>query len=48
MVTRISLINIHHHTQVQKLFSLVMRTLKIFSLSNLQICNTVLLTIVVW
>ena len=42
MVTTISLVNIHHHTQVQKLFSLVMRTLKIFSLSNLQICNSVI------
>ena len=40
----ISLVNIHHHTVT--ICFLVMRTFKIYSLSNLPIYNTVLLTIV--
>ena len=45
MITTISLDNIHQHTYLQNFF-LVMRTFKIYSLSNFQICNTVLLIIV--
>ena len=44
MITTISLVNIHHHSHN---FFLVMRTFKIYSLRNFQICNTVLLTIVI-
>ena len=44
MATTISLVNICHHSY--KIFFPVMRTLKIYSLSNFQICHAVLLTIV--
>ena len=47
MVNMISLVNVHHHTCYSyKIFFLVMRTFKIYYFSNLQICNTVLLTTV--
>ena len=45
MIATISSVNIHYHIQLQFLF-LVMRTFKIYSLSNFQICKTVCLTIV--
>ena len=45
MIATVSLINICHHIQFQKLF-LLMRAFKICSFNNIQICNTVLLTIV--
>ena len=41
----ISLVNNHYHTYTN--FFLVMRTFKIYSLNNFQICNSVLLTIVI-
>ena len=41
----INLVNIHHHTELH-IFFLVVRTSKLYSLGNFQICNTVLLTIV--
>ena len=43
MITR-SLVSIYHHTYNN--VSFIMRTFKIFSLSNFQICNIVPLTIV--
>ena len=43
MITTVNLVNIHHHTYVN-FFFLVMRGLKIYSLSNFQIYNIVLLT----
>ena len=36
-----SLVAIHYHTELQ--FSLMMRIFKIYSLSNFQICNTILI-----
>ena len=45
MITTISLVNIHQHTQLH--FFLVMKTFKISSLCNFQICNIVLLIIVI-
>ena len=45
MIITISLVNIHPLTQFTDLF-LVMRTFKIYSLSNFQIYTTVLLTTV--
>ena len=44
MITTISLVNICHHTVI--IFFPVMRSFKIYSLSNFQICNMVLLIIV--
>lgn len=44
MIITISLVNIHHLTVT--MFLLMMRIFKIYSLSNSQIYNTVLLTIV--
>lgn len=44
MVTIISLANIHHHTVT--IFFFMMRNFKIYSLSNIQIYNIVLLTTV--
>ena len=41
----VSLVTVHHHT-VANIFFLVVRTFKIYFLSNFQICNTVLLTMV--
>ena len=38
-----SVVKIHYHTQY-KIFFLVMKTFKIYSLNNFQICNAVLLT----
>ena len=46
MVITISLVNIHCHNSYKIIF-LVMRTFKIYSLSNFQICNTVLLIVAV-
>ena len=45
MITSVSLVNIHHHTYLH-IFLLLMETFKSCSLSNFQIYNTVLLTIV--
>ena len=45
MIATISLV-VCHHTQFQKLF-FVIRILKIYSHNNSQICNTVILTIVI-
>ena len=45
MIAMINLVNIHHHTELH-IFFLVVRTSKLYSLGNFQICNTVLLTIV--
>ena len=45
MITIISLVNICYHTELQ-FFFLVMRTFKIYSLSNFQLCNTISLTVV--
>ena len=45
MIITISLVNIHPLTQFTDLF-LVMRTFKIYSLSNFQIYDTLLLTLV--
>ena len=42
MITTISVVNIRHHT-VKFLF-LAMKTFNSYSLSNFQVCNTVLLT----
>ena len=44
MTVTISLVNIHHHTVT--IFFLVLRTVKIYSASNLQIYNIALLTTV--
>ena len=44
MITPISLVNIHQHTQLH--FFLVMKTFRISSLCNFQICSIVLLIIV--
>ena len=41
MTTTISILNTHHHTLLQFLKNLVMRTFMIYCLSNFQICNTV-------
>lgn len=41
MITTMSLLNTHQHTWAQT-FSLLMRTFKIYSLSNFQIRNTAL------
>ena len=43
--TTISLVNISYHIYLSNIF-LVIRTLKIYSLYNFEICNTGLLTIV--
>ena len=45
MITTVSLVNLHHQSQLQ-FFFLGMRTFKTYILSNFQINNTVLLTIV--
>ena len=45
MIALISLVSIHQYTQL-KTFFFMMKTIKICSFSNCQICNTVLLTIV--
>lgn len=45
MIISLSLVNIGHHTQL-KFFLVILRTFKIYSLSNFRIYNTVLLTIV--
>lgn len=42
----ISLVNTHYHTYLH-IFFIVMRTLKIYSLSNFQVCNMVLSIITV-
>ena len=42
MITTVSLVNIHHHTDLYS-FLLVIRTFNIDSLSNFQMCSTVLL-----
>lgn len=39
-----NLVNIHHFIELQKYFSLVIKTFRIYSLSNFDIDNTVLLT----
>ena len=44
MLSTISLADIHHHTYLQNFFP--MRSFKIYTHSNFQIYNTVLLTIV--
>ena len=44
MITTISLVNIHHHTVTR--FFLMMRTFKIYFVSNFYIYDTVLLTVV--
>ena len=44
MITTMSLVNIHHHRY--RFFFLLKRTFKIYSLSNFQVCNTELSTIV--
>ena len=44
MITAISLVKIHHLTLLQTFF--LVRTFKIYSLSNFQTCNVVLLTTV--
>ena len=46
IITTISLVNIYHLTKLQSFF-LVMRMFKIYSFSNFQISNTILLTIVI-
>ena len=46
MITQINLVNVHHHTWLHNFFPLVMRKFKIYSLSDFQICNTILLTMV--
>ena len=47
MITPASLVNIHHHTQLQTAYvCFVMRTFKTYPLNNFQTCNTALLTIV--
>ena len=46
MLNTVSLVNIHPLTELKNNLFLVMRTFKIYSLSNFQICNTVLLTTV--
>ena len=46
MITTVSLVNICHHTWLRKMFFLVMRIFKTYSLSYFQICNTILLIIV--
>ena len=48
MITKLSPVNICRHTSLKKSFSLflMMRTFKIYSISNFQACNTLLLTIV--
>lgn len=46
MTTIISLVTINYHTELQNIFFLVMRTLKIYSLGKFQICTTMLVTIV--
>lgn len=45
MITTVSLVNITHFTQLQ-IFFLVMRTSKIYSLSNFKMQNTVLCSVV--
>lgn len=45
MITAVSLVNITHFTQLQN-FCLVMRTSKIYSLSNFKMQNTVLCSVV--
>lgn len=45
MITAVSLVNITHFTQLQ-IFFLVMRTSKIYSLSNFKMQNTVLCSVV--
>lgn len=44
MITTVCPVNIYHHTQLNKIFFLIMNTFKINSPSYLKICNTVLLT----
>ena len=43
IIITISLVNIHHHTQLKLFF--YMWTWRLYSLSNFQICNTVLTTV---
>lgn len=42
MITVLSFFNIHHYTELQSFFFLVMRSFKIYSLSNFQTDKTVL------
>ena len=47
MITTVRLVNLHHHTLLNFfLFLLVLKTFKIYPLSNFQIFDTVLLTLV--
>ena len=46
MITTIGLVNANHHAWLQKNCFLMMKTFKIYSLSNFQICNAVIITIV--
>ena len=46
MFPTISLVSIHHHAWLKAKFFFMMRTFEIYSLSNFQTYNTVLLTIV--
>ena len=45
MITTISLSTICHHIQLQKISFLAIRTFKIYSLRNFQMCNTALTTV---
>ena len=47
MITTISLVNIHHLIQLQNFFSLLMRTVKAYSLNNFQMYHAAVLTIVI-